>query len=160
MPIDPRVTLWLGLIEVVVDGDDGVGGHGESDALVAGRLGVDGGVDADDFAVHVEQGTAGVAGVDGGVGLDEVLELAGDTGLDGAVLGGDDAGGDGLREGEGAADGFNPVADLGLIGVAHFDGGQRRIGVDLDDGEVGGLVDADDAGGAAEVLRCRDRWRA
>ena len=142
-----------GADEVVVDGDDGVGRHGESDALVAGRLGVDGGVDADDFAVHVEQRTAGVAGVDGGVSLNEVLELSGDTGLDGAILGRDDAGGNGLREGEGAADGFNPVADLGLIGVAHFDGGQRRTGVDLDDGEVGGLIGADDAGGTAEVLR-------
>ena len=53
MPMDPRVTLWLGLIEVVVDRDDGVRRHGESDALVAGRLRIDGGVDADDFAVHV-----------------------------------------------------------------------------------------------------------
>ena len=35
-----------------------------------------------------------------------------DAGLDGAVLGGDDAGGDGLRKGKGAADGFDPVADL------------------------------------------------
>ena len=73
--------------------------------------------------------------------------------LDGAVLGGDDAGGDSLRKGKGAADGFNPIADLRPVGVAHLDGGQGRAGVDLDDGEVGGLVDADDARGTAEVLR-------
>ena len=120
----PARDFVAGADEVVVDGDDGVGRHGEPDALVAGGLRVDGGVDADDFAVHVEQRSAGVAGIDGGVGLDEVLELAGDAGLDGAIFGGDDAGGNGLREGKGAADGFNPVADLGLIGVAHFDDGQ------------------------------------
>ncbi len=144
--------LVAGADEVVVDRDDGVGGHGESDALIAGRLREDGGVDADDFAVHVEQRAAGVAGIDGGVGLDEVLELSARAGLDGAVLGGNDAGGDGLRQGEGAADGFNPVADLGLVGVAELDGGQRGIGVDLDDGEVGGLVGADHARRTSEVL--------
>src|SRR5215472_13816317 len=144
--------LVAGADEVVVDGDDGIGGHCETDALVAGRLGVDRGIDADDFAVHVEQRAAGVAGVDGGVGLDEVLELAAGAGLDGAVLGGDDSGGDGLREGEGAADGFDVVAHLRHVAVAQLDGGQGGIGVDLDDGEVGGLVDADDARRAAEVL--------
>ena len=101
-----------GADQVVVDVDDGVRRHGEADALVAGGLGVDGGVHADDFAIHVQQRAAGVAGIDGGVGLDEVLELAAGAGLDGAVLGGDDAGGHGLRQREGAADGFNPVAHL------------------------------------------------
>ncbi len=74
-------------------------------------------------------------------------------GSNGAVLGGDDAGGDGLRERKGAADGFNPVAHLRLVGVAELHGRQSRAGVDLDHGEVGGLVDADDARRAAEVLR-------
>ena len=41
----------------------------------------------------------------------------------------------------------------GFVGVAHLHGGQRGIGVDFDDGEIGGLVDADDAGGASEILR-------
>ena len=152
--------LVAGADEVVVDRDDGIRGHGESDALVAGGLRIDGGVDADDFAVHVEQRAAGVAGIDGCVGLDEVLELAGDAGLDGAVFGGDNAGGDGLREGEGAADGFNPVADLGLIGVAQLDRGQRRVGVDLDDGEIGGLVECRSRGQGGRGPGNRDRWRA
>ena len=71
--------------------------------------------------------------------------------VDGAVLGGDDAGGDGLREAEGAADGEHPVADLCAVGVAELDGGQRLLGVDLDDGDVGVLVDADDRGGTTLV---------
>jgi hypothetical protein len=119
-------------------------------------LGVDGGVHADDLAGHIDQRAAGVAGVDGGVGLDELLELVGravGAGLvDGAVLGGDDAGGDGLGEGEGAADGEDPVADLGAVGVAELDGGQRLGRVDLDDGDVGLGVDADDLGGTALSL--------
>ncbi len=69
--------------------------------------------------------------------------------VDGAVLGGDDAGGDGLGEREGAADGEHPVADLGAVGVAELDRGQRLRRVDLDDGDVGLGVDADDVGGTA-----------
>ena len=62
--------------QLVVNRDHGVGGHGEADALVAAATGVDGGVDADDLAIHVDQRTAGVAGVDGRIGLNERLELA------------------------------------------------------------------------------------
>ena len=68
--------LVAGADEVVVDRDHGVRRHGEADALVAGRLRIDGRIDADHFAVHVQQRPAGVAGIDGRVGLDEVLELA------------------------------------------------------------------------------------
>jgi len=66
----------LGTDELVVDLGDGVGRHGEADAGIRAGLGVDGGIDADDFAVHVDQRTAGITRVDGGIGLDEVLELA------------------------------------------------------------------------------------
>ena len=123
-------------------------GHGEADALGAGGLGVDGGVHADDLAGHIDQRPAGVAGIDGGVGLDERwnwTEAAVGAGLvDGAVLGGDDAGGDGLGEAEGTADGEDPVADLRAVGVAELDGGQGLGRVDLDDGDIGVGVDADD----------------
>ena len=160
MPMEPRVTLWLGLIEIVVDRDHGVRRHGEADALVAGRLRVDGRVDADYFAVHVQQRAAGVAGIDGRVGLDEVLELAARAGLDGAVLGGDDAGGHGLRQRKRAADGFNPVAHLRVVGVAQLHGGQGGVGIDLDHGQIGCLVDADDARRDGRGPACRDRWKA
>jgi hypothetical protein len=72
--------------------------------------------------------------------------------LDGAVLGGDDAGGDGLRQREGAADGLHPVAHLRRVGVAQLDGRQRRAGVDLDHRQIGGLVDADHARRTAQIL--------
>ena len=69
-------NLVLGSDEIVVDWNDGIGGHGKADALVAGGLRVDRGVDADDLAIHVDQRAAGVAGIDRRIGLDEVLELA------------------------------------------------------------------------------------
>ncbi len=122
----------LGPDEVVVDADDGIGRHGEADALRAHGLGIDGGVHADDLASHVDERAAGVAGIDGGIGLDEALELVGDAVgagfIDLAVLGGDDAGRDGLVEAEGAADSEYPVANLGAVRVAELDGGERRLG--------------------------------
>ena len=69
----------------------------------------DGRVHADDLAVHVEQRTAGVALVDGGVGLQVVVV---GTGVDVALLGGDDADRDRAAEPERIADRHDPVADL------------------------------------------------
>ena len=77
----------VGADEVVVDRHHSVGRHGKPDALVAVRLSEDGGVDADDFTIHVQQGSARVARVDSSVGLDEVLELAAGARFNGAVLG-------------------------------------------------------------------------
>src|SRR5690554_1908764 len=51
-----------------------VGRNREADTVRAPRLAEDRRVDADQFAVGVDQGAAGVAWVDGGVRLDEVLE--------------------------------------------------------------------------------------
>ena len=65
----------LALLELRQEALGGVDRRGEADALRAAAA--DGGVDADDLAVDVEQRAAGVAEVDGGVGLDEVLERAG-----------------------------------------------------------------------------------
>jgi hypothetical protein len=109
-----------GTDEIVVDRDDGVRRHGKADALVAGRLRVDRGVDTDDLPVHVDQRTAGVSGIDRRIRLNEVLELALRALIDGPVLGRDDAGGDRLRKFERLADGDDPLADLGAVGVAHL----------------------------------------
>ena len=79
------------LDEAVDDGGGDGGAYGEAYAL---GLAVDGGADADDVAVHVDDGAAAVAVVDGGVGLDHVVEDA-VLGVDGAALGADDAEGDG-----------------------------------------------------------------
>ena len=101
----------------------------------------------------VDQGAAGVARRDGRVGLDEVdqrpdalLGRAGDL----AVEAGDDPGGDGVLEAEGAADHHRQLADLrqGLL-----EGGRLEVlAVGLDHGEVGaGVGGLDGAGDAAAV---------
>src|SRR5262249_41171138 len=50
-----------------------VGGNGESDPVVAAGARCDGRVDADDFALEIDQRSAGVAGIDGGIGLQKVF---------------------------------------------------------------------------------------
>ena len=97
------------------------------------------------------QRAAGVAGIDGGIGLDEVLELALRARLDGAVLGGDDAGGDGLRKLERLADGDHPFPYLRAVGVAHLHCGQGARRIDFDDRDVGVGIDADDFRGTAVI---------
>jgi hypothetical protein len=53
-----------------------VDGDGEADPLVpAGAARRDGGIDADQLALRVQERTAGVTGVNGGVGLDEVFAI-------------------------------------------------------------------------------------
>ena len=86
--------------------------------------GADGAVDADDVGLGVDQRAAGVARVDRGVGLQRVhvadvaaVALLAARG-DGPVLGADDAGGDGVGQVEGGADGHDRVADLHVVGVA------------------------------------------
>src|ERR1700727_2337406 len=48
---------------------------------------------------------------------------------------------------EGVSDGEDPIAYLCAGRVAELDGGQRLLGVDLDDGDVGVGIDADYCGG-------------
>ena len=80
----------------------GVDGDGEANALGAAD---DGGVDADDTAVRIDERSAGVAGVERGVGLDHVFDRATALAAQRPTEGGDDAGGDGRLEAERVADG-------------------------------------------------------
>ena len=135
-------------------GDDG-GGDGKAIAGVGAGAGVDGGVDADELSVEVHQCAPGIAWVDGGVRLEVALDAHAALGLtralEGSALGRDDAGRDGGVESEGVADGKHPFAYLDVVGVAE-DYGLEIGGVDLDEGEVGGLVAADDGGGVRGVI--------
>ena len=66
------------------DAQNVVGGHREPDALA----GIDGTVDADDFAADIHERPAGIAGVEGGVGLEKFpAAVIGGT----PVLGADDS---------------------------------------------------------------------
>ena len=110
-----------------------VGRDREADSLVAATVGGDGGVDADDFALEVDQRAARVAGIDRGVGLEE-LSPADATEF--AALPADDAGADGGLQIERIADRDHPVADLELVGVAKLRGGQVLGVGEFDDREI------------------------
>jgi len=123
---------------------------GEADAVVTATFAGDCGVDADDFAGKVDECAAAVAGIDGGIGLDEVL-----IALDAQVLAAnraDDAGGDGLGKPERRADGDDPFADLELRGVSEAGAGKVG-GADVDDGEVGECVLADEGSLKLAIVR-------
>ena len=100
-------------------------------------------VDADDFAIEVEQRPAGIAAVDGGVGLDVVVvgALA-----DVAVARRDDAGRDRAAEAERIADRDHPFAEPQLVGIAELHRDQRLRRLELQHREIGLLVDADQFG--------------
>ncbi len=115
----------------------------ETNTLECAAAGVDGGVDADYFAGHIDERAAGISGIDGGVGLNEALELVADVG---AIFRANDSGGDGGIQSEGAAKGQDPIADLYTVGIAELSSGEFVVGVNFDDGEIGVFVDADYVG--------------
>ena len=128
-------------------------GNGEADPLVAAAARQDGGVDADHLAACVDQRAARVAGVDRGVGLDEVLVIGQPQAS--AADGADDPHGHGLADPEGVADRQHDVADLQVLGVAQDRRRQRGV-VDTQNGEVGALIRAQDAGSHLAPVGERD----
>src|SRR5262249_53114555 len=100
---------------------------GESNTAVAAVVGSNGGIDADDLAVQIDQRTAAGAGVDGGVGLEELLDSYGVPEADlAAVTSADDAVADRLIEAKRAADGEHPTANFGVVAVTET--GCRKVG--------------------------------
>src|SRR5690606_30143086 len=83
--------------------------HGEPDADIAAGRRYDRGVDPDEAAVGRDKRSAGIAGVDRGIGLDEVLVA---LDVDAApIQRANDAGGHGLPETEGIADGHHAITN-------------------------------------------------
>src|SRR6185295_17494709 len=97
-------------------------------------------VDADDFTVEVEERTAGVARVHRDVGLDERHEI---LARHGTTRGRHDARGHAVLERERRADGEHPLTRTQLRRIAELHDGEL-LAFDLDDGDVGALVDTDD----------------
>ena len=121
-----------------------IDGNRKTHALIAAAAGKNGGVDADEFALGVDQRAAGIARVDSGVGLDEIFVVL--NAEIGAAGGADDAHGDGLADAEGIADGESEIADFYLGRIAERNGGEM-VGVDFQHGDVGLGIAADDVGG-------------
>src|SRR5271157_320967 len=130
----------------VVDLAGSVRGNGEPYSVVAPAPCGNGRVDADHLCGQVYQRSATIAGIDGGIGLQEALKLALRSPFDVAAFGADNPGGYGGIEAEGASDRQHPVTHPHGIRVTEFGRKQRLPGVDLNDGEVGPLVEADHPG--------------
>ena len=107
---------------------------GKADALGAGPHGD---VDADHFAIDIQQRPARIARVDAGIGLNQVLILLGVADVNGAVQGADDAARDGVFVAIGVADGDDRFARHQIAGSADRDHRQFFFGRDLDDRQVG-----------------------
>jgi hypothetical protein len=127
------------------DPPDGVRRNGVADPVVAAGLALDLRVDADHATARVEERSAGVTVVDRGVGLDRVIDAESVRRLDRAPGGADDPRGHGAGEPVGAADRKRRVAHADVRRASES---QRvelvRSRVDVDDGEVGRGVGADD----------------
>ncbi len=90
---------------------------GKTDARALADIGSDQGVDADHFAVPVEQRAAGITGIDGRVGLDSVINLHA-VGFLHRPDRTDDAIGHGAGQTEGIADGIDLLPHLQIARVA------------------------------------------
>src|SRR5262249_26300876 len=133
--------------QVVRDGFCGVDGNGEADARGRTARREDGGVDADDFAVRIDERAAGIAAIDGSVGLNGFIDEGGLAGLHGAAEGTDDASGQRALEAEGIADSENLLADLQSARIPEREHSEFfAFGVNLDEGDVVALVGADGFG--------------
>ena len=94
---------------------------------------------------NVEKRAAGVAGVDRRVRLDQTVEdliLGSDRSADGAH----DTGGHGVGEAERVADCDHGLSDHEVVGTSHFDRGQGAVGLQLQHGQIGVGVGADQLG--------------
>ena len=134
----------------------GAGWRGKTDAHIATGTRIDRGIDADQVAVDVDQGTARIARIDRGIGLDEVFE-----GVDAQLAAAqrtDDATGHGLADAKRIADRQYRIAYLQAFRIAQRDC-RQLLDLGLQHGQVGIGIGADDAchGAAAIVQQDLDR---
>jgi hypothetical protein len=138
----------------------GVAGDRIADTVAAAGVAPDLCGDADDPALRVEDGPAGVAVVERGVGLDGVLDREAVRGPDLASDGADHACGQRAFEPEGAAEHSHPVADVERSGRCEAQ--RRQLGarpVDVKHGDVRGWIGADDLGLDVRAVRELDAHR-
>src|SRR3984885_2479216 len=107
--------------------------HRKADAYRAAGRRNDRGVHADDFAVEIEQRTAGIAAINGGVGLDVIVVR---PRIDVTVARRHDAGRHGAAKAERVADGDYPFAEPKLVGIAELHRLQRVVGLHPQQSEV------------------------
>ena len=117
-----------------------VGRDGEADTDAASGRREDHRVHADDLAANVEGRAAGISAVDRRIDLDEVRVW---TVPHIAADGRNNAGGYGVAEAERISDRDHPIAHAHLTIIAELDRRQRPVALDLDQGNVGRRIGAD-----------------
>ena len=145
---EPAALDGTGCLELFHDIGRGRGGNGESDADVAARGTVDGGIDTHHLAVEVERRAAGVALVHGSVDLHVVVGTRPDV----AALCGDDAGRNGTAQSERIADCDDPIADPRHAARELDVREGLAAGLDLEQCQIGALIGADQLGVILVVL--------
>ena len=111
-----------------------------------------GGTNADQATIDVDERAARVPGIDRGIGLDKVfitLNVGKDS--DVAALGADNSARDRFADTKGIPDGQHAVAHLNLRCVGKGNG-REAFRVDLDDGDVGLFIPTDHLGGKLAAI--------
>ena len=111
-------------------------------ALIAAVAAVDAGIDADHFALQIEQRATGIARIDRHIGLQEGNVIGA---RQHPALGADDADRDRVAETIGRTDGQRPTADLSLCRIADAHG-RQAAGVDFEQGDIGHRIETDQPG--------------
>src|SRR5689334_18155907 len=140
------------LEEIFNDAGDAIDRYGEAQPDGATARRVDRAVHANDLTIGVDQRTAGIARIDGGVGLDHVEVRGRPLGASHEVptRAADDTCRNARlwipeKESIWISDGDRPFTDEQVVGIADLGHGQG-IRVDLDDGEIVGLVGPENLG--------------
>ena len=98
--------------------------------------GADRHVDADQFTMQIQQGTAGIAGIDAGVRLNQRFVRHFLIQTDIAADGTDDAYRNRMLVAVGIADSNDRFTDHQIAGCAEWKGRQRMIHIDLEQSEI------------------------
>src|SRR5579864_7871543 len=140
---EPAAPQFAELAKLIDHANHRLRRHGKADTDRAAGRRDDQRVDADHFAVEIEQGPARIAAVDGGIGLDVIVVRAG---RDIAIARRDDTCRHRTAEAEGIADRDHPFAKAQFVGIAELHRGQRLRRLELENRNIGLLVDADQLG--------------
>ena len=133
------------------------GGNGEADALISSIIGEDRSIDANHFALEVDQRTTAIARIDRSIGLEKIFErIVAYNAEICSVFSGDNPSRDGSFERKGAADCQNPVADIELVGVAP-DSFCGELGTDFQYCQIGFRIGAENPG--RDVARLTNAYK-
>src|SRR5205807_651700 len=112
--------------------------NAKGDAAVVAVVGGNGGVDADDFAVEINERTAARTGIDGSIGLQKIFDANGTAEANlPALARANDAVRHRLIESEGTTERQDPLTDPHAIAVSEIGECQRIEVIETQDRDIG-----------------------